>query len=75
MGILKVLLQVSSLIFCSVILVSRNFDLFPYAFGLIVLLFILLGYEEIKVKKNLGNGLTILSAVVVMMLFLTFSLI
>lgn len=75
LDILKVFLQVVSLTFFSFILVSQNFDLLFYAFGVMVLLYIVLGYEELKVKKNLGNGIAILSAVVVMSLFLGFSLI
>ena len=75
MGVIKTFLQVVSLVFLTFILVSKNFDLMLYVYGLLVLLFILLGYEEIKMKKNLGNGLTILSAVIVMTLFLTFSFI
>lgn len=58
--LLKLLLQAISIVFFSVILVTQNFDLLLLAFALIVLLFILVGYEELKAKKNLGNRLTML---------------
>ena len=74
LGILKVFLQIVSLTFFTFILVSQNFDLMIYALGIMVLLFIVLGYEELKVKKNVGNGIAILSAVIIMGLFLAFSL-
>lgn len=74
LGILKVFLQIVSLTFFTVILVSENFDLMIYALGIMVLLFTVLGYEELNVKKNVGNGIAILSAVVIMGLFLAFSL-
>lgn len=75
LGVLKVFLQVVSLVLFSFILVSQRFDLLLYAFGIVVLLYMVLGYEELTAKKNLGNGLTILSAVVIMGLFLAFSLV
>ena len=72
-GVIKVLLQVLVLVFLRVILVTQKFDLLPYAYGLLIIFFILLGFEEIKFKKNLANGLTVLSAVVIMIIFLGFS--
>lgn len=74
LGILKVFLQIVSLTFFTVILVSENFDLMIYALGIMALLFTVLGYEELNVKKNVGNGIAILSAVLIMGLFLAFSL-
>ena len=72
-GLIKVLLQVIVLVFLTVILVTQKFNLLPYAFGLLIIFFILSGFEEIKLKTNLANGLTILSAVVIMIIFLGFS--
>lgn len=67
-------LQIVSLTFFTVILVSESFDLMIYALGIMALLFTVLGYEELNVKKNVGNGIAILSAVLIMGLFLAFSL-
>lgn len=72
-GVIKVFLQVVVLFFLTGILVTQKFNLLPYAFGLLIIFFILLGFEEIKLKKNLANGLTVLSAVVIMIIFLGFS--
>jgi hypothetical protein len=72
-GVIKVFLQVVVLVFLTVILVTQKFNLLPYAFGLVTIFFILLGFEEIKLKKNSANGLTLLSAVVIMIIFLGFS--
>ena len=72
-GLIKVLLQVIVLVFLTVILVTQKFNLLPYAFGLLIIFFTLLGFEEVKLKTNLANGLTILSAVVIMIIFLGFS--
>lgn len=72
-GVIKVFLQVLVLVFLTVILVTQKFNLLPYAFALLIIFFIFLGFEEIKLKKNLANGLTVLSAVVIMIIFLGFS--
>ena len=70
---IKVFLQVVVLVFLTGILVTQKFNLLPYSFGLLIIFFILLGFEEIKLKKNLANGLTVISAVVIMIVFLVFS--
>lgn len=73
-GVIKVFLQVVCLVFLTVILVSQKFSLLPYAFVLLIIFLTLLGYEEIKIKKNSANGLTILSAVVIMIIFWGFGI-
>ena len=72
-GVIKVFLQVVGLVFLTVILVTQKFNLLPYAIALLIIFFIFLGFEEIKLKKNLANGLTVLSAVGIMIIFLGFS--
>lgn len=69
----KIFLQVVSLVILAAILLSQKFNLMPYAFGLLIILFTLSGYEQIKFKKNLANGLTILSAAVIIIFLVGFS--
>ncbi len=73
MSVIKIGLRVVALVLIAFTWVSKNMDLMVYVFGLLALLFIIMGYEEIKMKKNLGNGLTLFSVVVIMTLFLIFS--
>ncbi len=73
MSVIKIGLRVVALVLIAFTWVSKNIDLMVYVFGLLALLFIIMGYEEIKMKKNLGNGLTLFSVVVIMTLFLIFS--